>query len=125
MPVIEDSLNSMAEKILALDEASLSAALEAVRSGRLRKEGILPLLERVLTERSPAAEILSTPPPEGDVTREIAEIAAGLAGRAFSTPDGAGRRAMGLLMTKWRGYIDAAEAARRAEARLAESQVRP
>jgi len=103
-----------------LDEASLSAALEAVRSGRLRKEGILPLLERVLTERRTVAEILSAGAPEGDVAREIDEIAAGLAGRTFSTPVGAGRRAMGLLMAKWRGFIDAAEAARRLDARLAQ-----
>jgi len=103
-----------------LDEASLSAALEAVRSGRLRKEGILPLLERVLTERRTVAEILSAGATEGDVAREIDEIAAGLAGRTFSTPVGAGRRAMGLLMAKWRGFIDAAEAARRLDARLAQ-----
>ncbi len=103
-----------------LDEASLSAALEAVRSGRLRKEGILPLLERVLTERRTVAEILSAGAPEGDVVREIDEIAAGLASRTFSTPAGAGRRAMGLIMAKWRGFIDAAEAARRLDARLAQ-----
>ena len=108
-----------------LDEASLSGALEAVRSGLLRKEGILPLLARVLTERRTVAEILSAGAPKGDVAREIDEIVAGMAGRPFSTPGGAARRTMGLLMTKWRGYIDAAEAARRAEARLAESQVRP
>jgi glutamyl-tRNA(Gln) amidotransferase subunit E len=103
-----------------LDEASLSAALEAVRSGRLRKEGILPLLERVLTERRTVAEILSAGAPEGDMAREIDEIAAGLTSRTFSTPAGAGRRAMGLLMAKWRGFIDAAEAARRLDARLAQ-----
>jgi glutamyl-tRNA(Gln) amidotransferase subunit E len=108
-----------------LDEAPLSAAFEAVRSGRLRKEGILPLLERVLTERRTVADILSAGAPEGDMMREIDEIASGLAGRTFSRPAGAARRTMGMLMAKWRGYIDAAEAARITDARLAQSQVRP
>ena len=68
-------------------------------------------------------DLLAAKPPAGDAAREMEEIVAGLAGRRFSTPAGAARRAMGLLMAKWRGYVDGAAAARRLAERL--GQVRP
>ena len=101
-----------------LDEASLSAVLEAVRDGALRREGILPLLEGSLAGRAPVAAPLSAGAPEGDPSREMAEIAAGLAGRRFSRPNGAARRAMGLFMAKWRGFVDGAAAAAAIAAKL-------
>jgi len=106
-----------------LDEAALSAALQAVRDGALRKEGLLPLLGRVLAEHATVAAILAAGAPAGDPARDLDEIAVGLAGRRFSTPTGAGRRAMGLFMAKWRGFVDGAEAAAGFAARL--GQVKP
>jgi glutamyl-tRNA(Gln) amidotransferase subunit E len=106
-----------------LDETVLSAALQAVRDGRLRKEGLLPLLDRALAESSTVAALLAAGAPQGDPAREMDEIAAGLAGKKSPTPTGPVRRAMGLLMAKWRGFVDGADAARRFEARL--GQVRP
>jgi glutamyl-tRNA(Gln) amidotransferase subunit E len=106
-----------------LDATALSSALQAVRDGALRREGLLPLLERVLGEHTTAAALLAAGAPAGDPARELDEIAAGLAGRKFSTTAGAARRAMGLYMAKWRGFVDGAAAAKSFEARL--GQARP
>ena len=94
--------------------------LAAVRDRRLYKEGILPVLEGVLTARAGIEEFLPAPGSDEDASRDVSRIAGTLKGPRFRDPGRRLRRAMGLLMADWRGRVDGATAARRAAQALEE-----
>ncbi len=84
--------------------------LEALREKRLYREGVLPVLESVLTGNRPVKEILPAAA-EGDPADDARRIAQSLKGRRFQDEGRRMRRAMGLLMADWRGRIDGSAAA--------------
>ncbi len=96
--------------------------LEALRDGRLHKEGVLPLLQRVAAENLAVADLLPYPRPAGDLPRETAAIAGDLRGPRYADEGRRLRRAMGLLMAGWRGRIDGALAAERMAEALREAR---
>jgi glutamyl-tRNA(Gln) amidotransferase subunit E len=101
-----------------LEERTMSAVLEAVRSGRLFKEGILPILVSVLETGKSVEDLLPPAGKKKDFRKDIGPILASVADEKFTADASRARRAMGLLMEAWRGRVDGAAAAADIEARL-------
>lgn len=94
-----------------LDERTLAAVLGAVKERKIFKEGLLPLIERALVSATPIGELLPPKATERELDEGIVQTAESLKNENFSSDDSRRRRAMGLIMEKWRGRIDGTEAA--------------
>ncbi len=101
-----------------LEEKTMSAVLEAVRSGRLYKEGILPLLEAHLGSGKSVEELLPGAVLEKTLPQELGPIVVAVKEARLASDAARVRRAMGLLMRTWRGLVDGALAAAEIAARV-------
>jgi glutamyl-tRNA(Gln) amidotransferase subunit E len=102
--------------------ALLEDVFQALQNGRLFREGILALLENILTTGRPVSEVLPEAGPDELLAQDTARIAGLLTGPRFLNAERRRRRAMGLLMEDWRGRMSGAEAARRMTAALQKVQ---
>jgi glutamyl-tRNA(Gln) amidotransferase subunit E len=101
-----------------LDAATIEAVLRALGGRRLYKEGVLPLLERVLSAGGTVSEAL---PPVADAEGVIAGIRGATAvvkGLRFRREPARALKAMGFLMASLRGRADGAELAARLDGAL-------
>ncbi len=98
-----------------LDDGSLEAVLRAVAERRLYKEGVLPLLVRLLSDGGTVAAAL---PPAADaegVAAGIREATAAVKGLRFRREPARALKAMGFLMASLRGRAEGADLAARVE----------
>jgi glutamyl-tRNA(Gln) amidotransferase subunit E len=101
-----------------LDAATIEAVFRALGERRLFKEGVLPLLERVLSTGLTIAEVI---PPAADaegVAAGILGATAAVKGLRFRRQPARALKAMGLLMASLRGRVDGAEVASRLDSAL-------
>jgi len=96
----------------ALDGAVMKPVLEALRDGRLYREGVAPLVERALATGEAVEELIPRAGEAGDIAGAAAKVATEVVGRRFQDPSRRMRRAMGLFMAEWRGRVAGAAAAR-------------
>jgi Glu-tRNA(Gln) amidotransferase subunit E-like FAD-binding protein len=89
----------------------MAAVLGAVKERKIFKEGLLPLIEKALVSTTPIGELLPPKAAERELDESIVQTAESLKNENFSSDDSRQRRAMGLIMEKWRGRIDGTEAA--------------
>jgi glutamyl-tRNA(Gln) amidotransferase subunit E len=96
----------------------METVLNALRGHTLHKEGVLPLLEKVV---STGDDIRMHIPPIAtleELNASIGAVVADLRRRRFKAEDGRFRRAMGLVMETWRGRFDGTDVARELAADL-------
>ena len=101
-----------------LEPAALEAVLRALGGRRLFKEGVLPLLERVLSSGATVAEALPAAADGEGIEAGIREAASAVKGMRFRREPARALKAMGLLMTSLRGRADGAELASRLDGAL-------
>jgi glutamyl-tRNA(Gln) amidotransferase subunit E len=94
-----------------LNEETLEAVLKAVKEGKIFKEGLLPLLEQVLASGKNLDELLLPKATERELRESIEQVVMSLKNRKFAGEESRMRRAMGLLMEKWRGRMEGTDAA--------------
>ncbi|MDP2914929.1 MAG: Glu-tRNA(Gln) amidotransferase subunit GatE [Candidatus Aminicenantes bacterium] len=94
-----------------LDERTMAAVLGAVKERKIFKEGLLPLFEQALASNKTIGELLLPKATERELGESIVQTAESLKNKKFSSEESRKRRAMGLIMEKWRGRIDGTEAA--------------
>ncbi len=96
-----------------LDGGMLEDVLRALKSRRLAKEGVLPLLERALSKGQPIDSLLPAPGTILELEESIVQTAASLVNLRTKNDQSLARLAMGMLMQKWRGRIDGTTVAER------------
>ena len=96
-----------------IDGATLEAVLRAVGERRLYKEGVLPLLERLLSGGGTVAEALPPAADPAGVEAGVREATAAVKGLRFRREPARALKAMGFLMASLRGRADGAELAAR------------
>jgi glutamyl-tRNA(Gln) amidotransferase subunit E len=94
-----------------LNEETLEAVLKAVKERKIFKEGLLPLLEQVLASGKNLDELLLPKATERELRESIEQVVMSLKNKKFAGEESRMRRAMGLLMEKWRGRMEGADAA--------------
>jgi glutamyl-tRNA(Gln) amidotransferase subunit E len=94
-----------------LNEETLEAVLKAVKEGKIFKEGLLPLLEQVLASGKNPNEFLLPKATERELRESIEQVVMSLKNKKFAGEESRMRRAMGLLMEKWRGRMEGTDAA--------------
>jgi glutamyl-tRNA(Gln) amidotransferase subunit E len=94
-----------------LNEKTLEAVLKAVKERTIFKEGLLPLLEQVLASGKNLDELLLPKATERELRESIEQVVMSLKNKKFAGEESRMRRAMGLLMEKWRGRIEGTDAA--------------
>ncbi len=94
-----------------LDEKTMADLLAAVKERRIFKEGLLPLLEQRLASHKTIDELLLPIATEPEFRESLLQIVEGIRARTFASAESRARRAMGLIMDKWRGRVDGTEAA--------------
>jgi glutamyl-tRNA(Gln) amidotransferase subunit E len=94
-----------------LNEETLEAVLKAVKERKIFKEGLLPLLEQVLASGKNLDELLLPKATERELRESIEQVVMSLKNKKFASEESRMRRAMGLLMEKWRGKIEGTDAA--------------
>ncbi|MCJ7565852.1 MAG: Glu-tRNA(Gln) amidotransferase subunit GatE [Candidatus Aminicenantes bacterium] len=105
-----------------LNEETLEAVLKAVKEGKIFKEGLLPLLEQVLASGKNLDELLLPKATERELRESIEQVVMSLKNRKFAGEESRMRRAMGLLMEKWRGRMEGTAAALKLSLFLKEGQ---
>jgi glutamyl-tRNA(Gln) amidotransferase subunit E len=105
-----------------LDERTLAAVLEALRDGRLYKEGVLPLLEQALGCGKPVEDLLPPPAGEADIAAGLRDAVGELKDLRFKREEARMLLAMGRLMKDLRGRVDGAGVASRLEASFAKGR---
>jgi len=101
-----------------LDEAAMTSVLAALKDRRIYKEGVLPLLERVLADRKKIEDLWPSPADDAKVRANVRETAENMKGRRFRREAARELLAMGRLMDEWRGRVDGAELAARLKEEL-------
>jgi glutamyl-tRNA(Gln) amidotransferase subunit E len=101
-----------------LDSAALEAVLRALGERRLFKEGVLPLLERLLSAGGTVTEALPDAADGEGVAAGIREATEAVKGLKFRRTPARALKAMGVLMSSMRGRADGAELAARLEGAL-------
>ncbi len=96
-----------------LDAGTMETVLRALGEKRLYKEGVLPLLERLLSEGGTAAEALPPAADTAGVEAGVREATAAVKGLRFRREPARALKAMGFLMASLRGRADGAELAAR------------
>jgi len=96
-----------------LDEKTMADLLMAVKEGRIFKEGLLPLLEQRLATHKTVDELLLPKATEREFQESLLQIVEGTRAGTFTSAESRARRAMGLIMDKWRGRVDGTEAAQK------------
>ncbi len=99
-------------KGLKVDAAVLGDLLEALRTGKIYKEGIPDVLTAALASGRPLREHLPVLEPGESPAADQGRIAAQLIGPRWRDEGRRERRAMGLLMEVWRGRLEGATAFR-------------
>jgi len=94
-----------------LNEETLEAVLKAVKERKIFKEGLLPLLEQVLASGKNLDELLLPKATERELRESIEQVVMSLKNKKFAGEESRMRRAMGLLMEKWRGRMEGTDAA--------------
>jgi glutamyl-tRNA(Gln) amidotransferase subunit E len=94
-----------------LNEETLEAVLKAVKEGKIFKEGLLPLLEQALASGKNPNEFLLPKATERELRESIEQVVMSLKNKKFAGEESRMRRAMGLLMEKWRGRMEGTDAA--------------
>jgi len=94
-----------------LNEETLEAVLKAVKERKIFKEGLLPLLEQVLAWGKNLDELLLPKATERELRESIEQVVMSLKNKKFAGEESRMRRAMGLLMEKWRGRMEGTDAA--------------
>jgi glutamyl-tRNA(Gln) amidotransferase subunit E len=94
-----------------LNEETLEAVLKAVKERKIFKEGLLPLLEQVLASGKNPNEFLLPKATERELRESIEQAVESLKNKKFAGEESRMRRAMGLLMEKWRGRMEGTDAA--------------
>lgn len=94
-----------------LNEETLEAVLKAVKERKIFKEGLLPLLEQVLASGKNLDELLLPKATERELRESIEQAVESLKNKKFAGEESRMRRAMGLLMEKWRGRMEGTDAA--------------
>jgi len=97
--------------VTKLDAGIMAGLLGAVKEGKIFKEGLLPVLERMLASDQTLDELLPPKAAEGEFRESLRGIVDSVKSRPFASGESRARRAMGLLMEKWRGRIDGTQAA--------------
>jgi glutamyl-tRNA(Gln) amidotransferase subunit E len=106
-----------------LNEETLEAVLKAVKEGKIFKEGLLPLLEQVLASGKNLDELLLPKATERELRESIEQVVMSLKNKKFAGEESRMRRAMGLLMEKWRGRMEGTDAALKLSLFLKEGQL--
>jgi len=106
-----------------LNEETLEAVLKAVKERKIFKEGLLPLLEQVLASGKNPNELLLPKATERELRESIEQVVMSLKNKKFAGEESRMRRAMGLLMEKWRGRIEGTDAALRLSLFLKEGKL--
>ena len=91
----------------------METVLRALGERRLYKEGVLPLLERLLSAGGTVAEALPSAADPAGVAAGIHAAAAAMKGLRFRREPARTLKAMGFLMASLRGRADGAELAAR------------
>jgi len=94
-----------------LNEEKLEAVLKAVKERKIFKEGLLPLLEQALASGKNPNEFLLPKATERELRESIEQVVMSLKNKKFAGEESRMRRAMGLLMEKWRGRIEGTDTA--------------
>jgi len=106
-----------------LNEETLEAVLKAVKERKIFKEGLLPLLEQVLASGKNPNEFLLPKATERELRESIEQAVESLENKKFAGEESRMRRAMGLLMEKWRGRMEGTDAALRLSLFLKEGKL--
>ncbi len=106
-----------------LNEETLEAVLKAVKERKIFKEGLLPLLEQVLASGKNLDELLLPKATERELRESIEQVVMSLKNKKFAGEESRMRRAMGLLMEKWRGRMEGTDAALKLSLFLKEGQL--
>ena len=106
-----------------LNEETLEAVLKAVKERKIFKEGLLPLLEQVLASGKNLDELLLPKATERELRESIEQVVMSLKNKKFAGEESRMRRAMGLLMEKWRGRMEGTDAALRLSLFLKEGKL--
>lgn len=106
-----------------LNEETLEAVLKAVKERKIFKEGLLPLLEQVLASGKNLDELLLPKATERELRESIEQVVMSLKNKKFAGEEGRMRRAMGLLMEKWRGRMEGVDAALKLSLSLKEGKL--
>jgi len=101
-----------------LEAVTFEAVLEALGERRLFKEGVLPLLERVLSSGGTVTEALAPAADAEGVAAGVRGAVAALKGLKFRREPARALKAMGFLMASLRGRADGAELAARLDGAL-------
>jgi glutamyl-tRNA(Gln) amidotransferase subunit E len=101
-----------------LDEAAMTSVLAALKERRIYKEGVLPLLERMLADRRMVENLWPAPADDAKVRANVRATVENMKGRIFRREAARELLAMGRLMDEWRGRVDGAELAARLKEEL-------
>ena len=101
-----------------LEAVTFEAVLKALGERRLFKEGVLPLLERVLSSGGTVTEALAPAADAEGVAAGVRGAVAALKGLKFRREPARALKAMGFLMASLRGRADGAELAARLDGAL-------
>ncbi len=96
-----------------LDAQTLEAVLRALGERRLYKEGVLPLLERLLSTGGTVDEALPSAADAAGVAAGVREAAEAVKGLRFRREPARALKAMGFLMASLRGRAEGADLAAR------------
>lgn len=105
-----------------LGEDVLRTTLEAVGSGRLAREGILPLFERILETGKATEELMPEPAGDGEIETALSETGSLLKSMSFRAAGAEERFAMGRLMARFRGRVSGRTMAEKLRNRIGEAR---